>query len=394
MTLQAHKGDIIVFDSGLLTPQWVVKKLRGCEENLRSQKKPVQNTIVIVIDACYSGNWKTRMQRCLTDEPLQFTRVILQTSCGEDEVSYGGCFMPVFCDLQDTEKRKNLLGLYENEEIIDGIELLYDQTPTFYDSKATLTRPKEFYFPDNPFFEFCRKCLTIQHWTATRGIPNEELSDFFESFSSNSNRPEINCFRLTKMKKNNSPMAFFLIEWRAKKYHIHLHFDDIKKMNLTGVTHVKVMKNGGVHHHNKDGTEKSKMHLHIEDEKSKKHSCTEKPKGISFTGDKEIPVIGKPKKYSYTEKSEELPYTEDITTKEHITPTRDSITWHNLVVPNQEKMVTYFKNFAEKKLDNQWNKICWNMSTALPEDLIRSRSAHLEECIKMAKLKTLYEKNA
>ena len=54
-----------------------------------------------------------------------------------------------------------------------------------------------------------------------------------------------------------------------------MHFDDINQMNLTGVTHVEVMENGGVHHHNKDGTEKSKMHLHIEDEKSKKHSYTE-----------------------------------------------------------------------------------------------------------------------
>ena len=224
MILQAHKGDIIVFDSGLLTPQWVVKKLRGCEENLRSQKKPVQNTIVIVIDACYSGNWKTRMQRCLTDEPLQFTRVILQTSCGEDEVSYGGCFMPVFCALQDDKKCNTLLLLYENKEFVDRIGLLYDQTPTFYDSKYRLNCPKEFYFPDNPsFFEFCRKCLTIQNWTATRGIPSKKYSDF-KSFSSNSNHPKIYCFRLTTMKKNNSPMAFFLIEWQAKKISYSLAF--------------------------------------------------------------------------------------------------------------------------------------------------------------------------
>ena len=115
MTLNAEKGDIVVFSSGFLTPEWVIAKLKDCEKDLRSRilkgiklsnceeelRSKVQNTIVIVIDACYSGMWKTRMQKNLTAKSLEFTRVILQTSCSEDEVSYGCCFIPVFCALQD-----------------------------------------------------------------------------------------------------------------------------------------------------------------------------------------------------------------------------------------------------------------------------------------------------
>ena len=44
--------------------------------------------------------------------PLEFTHVILQTFCGEDEVSYGGSFMPVFCALQDTKTHSEVQAVY------------------------------------------------------------------------------------------------------------------------------------------------------------------------------------------------------------------------------------------------------------------------------------------
>ena len=375
MATSARKGDIVVFSSGLLTPEWVVKKLRECEKDLRlwilkgmklgdceeELRSKVQNTIVIVIDACYSGVWKTRMQQCLTTETLEFTRVILQTSCGENEVSYGHYFMPVFCALQDGSQRTELLESMK-ENAVNEIGLLYDQNPTFYDSNDSLNRPKQFFFIDDQnVFEHCRKFLSVQDWIALRGIPSEDFSDFFKSFSPNSpHPPNIECFRLATMKINNSPMAFFLIQWKDKKYHIHLHFDNLRNMNLTGVTHVDVINSGvyvdGGMHHN----------------------------------------IGKSQKYSHTKKSKRHLFTEVCESKKHIT-SKDQVAWRKHILPNREAIVTYFKNFAERLLGEEWNQVQWNMNEAKPKDLIRSRSAHFQEVTEKymhgVNLKSLYDES-
>ena len=193
MTMKARKGDIVVFSSGLLTPEWVVAKLGDCEKNLRSRKEMVQNTIVIVIDACYSGMWKTRMQQCLTTKPLEFTRVILQTSCVEAEVSYGYCFIPVFCALQDAETRTKILEAYDNNpnSLQGKVDELFDrepQTPTVYDSSGAVNRVglpvcESFHFVSNAdFLTFCLKYLTISSLENSRGIPDDDLDSFFNSF--------------------------------------------------------------------------------------------------------------------------------------------------------------------------------------------------------------------
>lgn len=313
VTRDAQKGDIVVFSSGLLTPEWVVEKLREYEEN----QNRVENTIVIVIDACYSGTWIRRIRECLTDRQLQCTRVIVQTSCGEDEVSYGGCFTPVFCALQDTEKCAELLTHYK-ENSVGEMELFYKQSPAVYDNGRN--DPNLFYFirdNDVEFFEFCRKYLAKEHWESSRGIPSILFKEFFNSFSS-STKPTILCFRLKHMQNGSCPLAFFLIEWKQKKYHIHLHFNSFKDMKLTGISHVDVT-NGKSHYQ----------------------------------------------------------YTEDKDTKKRITSA--DVAWHNYIKPNETAMVEHFKNFA-KGYGKQWNdENSWNMQKALPDNLIRSRSACFKE---------------
>lgn len=121
VTGNAEKGDIVVFYSGLLTPEWVVEQLRERKEN---------TTIVIVVDSCYSGTWKYRMERVLNSNPLEHTRVLIQTACASDEVSYGESFTPRFVDLQK--------GRNDQDK--------YGQTPTFYDSR-----------PDG--YEDCEGCV-------------------------------------------------------------------------------------------------------------------------------------------------------------------------------------------------------------------------------------------
>ena len=119
----AKKGDLIVFYSGFLSPEWVVERLNdeSSRDRCRTSKK---RNIVIVVDSCYSGTWKTVMSSQLK---LEHTRVLLQTACGPDETSRGGVFTPLFHDLQnaDTEAVKKC----------DSYKKL-PQSPTFYDSES------------------------------------------------------------------------------------------------------------------------------------------------------------------------------------------------------------------------------------------------------------------
>ena len=350
MTRNAKQGDIVVFSSGLLTPKWVIDRLRDCEDNLRSRNKMVRNTIVIVIDACYSGMWKTRMQKCLTTKALKFTRVILQTSCSEDEVSYGCCFIPVFCALQDAETRTKILEAYDNNPNSQGkIDELFDrklQTPTVYDSEGEVNRdglpvcePFHF-FSDANFLTFCLKYLTISNLENARGIPNEKLPSFFNSFGSKKS-PGIRCFKLKKHSRSGSPLAFFLMEWNEQFYHIHLHFDNFDNMKLTGVSHVNVTEG----HYYYDG-------------------------------------------YWYR-------YDEDHKTKHWINYNPHDAKW-KLVETNERNMIVHCKKFVEQQ--KKWDKRDdWCMPHAIPR-LIRSRSAYFQdtksECTKMGKFKPLYEDNA
>ena len=128
VTDDAQKGDLVVFSSGLLTPEWVIGVLQEAESKAQNQ---FPNIIVIVVDACYSGTWVERMRAELErmraqlgNDPLKYTRILLQTSCGPDEESYGQLFTPQFVNL-------NLLPNYE----INVRLALPTQNPQFFDSK-------------------------------------------------------------------------------------------------------------------------------------------------------------------------------------------------------------------------------------------------------------------
>ena len=119
VTNEARQGDLVVFSSGLLTPEWVINVLREAESQ---SKNRINNTIVIVVDACYSGIWVERMRTALEANPLQYTRILLQTSCGRDEVAYGQLFTPQFVDLN----------------LVQGFEInraAQTQSPLFFDSR-------------------------------------------------------------------------------------------------------------------------------------------------------------------------------------------------------------------------------------------------------------------
>ena len=118
VTAEAQKGDLVVFSSGLLTPEWVIGVLQEAESKAENQ---FPNTIVIVVDACYSGTWVERMRAKLENAPLKYTRILLQTSCGPDEKTCGKSFTPKFVNL----------NLGTNFEVDPAAPT---QTPQFFDS--------------------------------------------------------------------------------------------------------------------------------------------------------------------------------------------------------------------------------------------------------------------
>ncbi len=98
----AKKGDIGVFASGFLTPEWIIEQLRKREANPVNGSLP--STLVLLVDSCYSGVWIDRIRSTLGKEKLNNTRVVVQTSCKADKTCQGECFIPPWVELQKSKK--------------------------------------------------------------------------------------------------------------------------------------------------------------------------------------------------------------------------------------------------------------------------------------------------
>ena len=245
---EAAKGDIVVFASGFLSPNWVVKRLREREV------KGVESTVVIIIDSCYSGVWTRKISDSLRAKPLDHTRVIVQTACGENETSYGGIFWPSFQALQH-DNGTSFPPENAPEPAAPEPPL---QTPTFYNSyypdesyagsttvELDLGGTEMRFFTDGRFFnKFCDEAF----YASSRGVPDTDLEMFFKSFR-NEGESEIRCYRLKRYvdikkpehERRDEPMALILVKWQENQYHLHLHFTDFpcRLENLESVSHVE-----------------------------------------------------------------------------------------------------------------------------------------------------------
>ena len=361
----ARRGDIVVFSSGFLPPQWIVDRLR--ERDYRG----VKSTVVIIVDSCLSGVWKETISDSM---PLEHTRVIVQTACGPGQESYGGIFSPSFYALQGA-----------TAEYIDQVKSIpYDdseavlQTPTFYDSdnlqnddtpyaEVDVSGTKLRFFTDGKFFEkFCDKAF----YDNARGIPDGDLRPFFESFTGEEAN-NILCYKLKhysppcpcrkpkascqcKDRPDGQPMALVLVQWHPPGrdvlyYHLHLHFDRFctcKRphtctrgcMNLMSVTHLRVIK---------PNRPLGKY----------KYYCAED-------------LLKNP---NYPNKKELM----DETLKAEILK-GDMRIWSFFKSRLVQKCIDLVESVGE---DNWYDRDCWRMSEAKPKNVIRSRTAVLQEVI-------------
>ena len=319
-----EKGDIVVFASGFLSPNWVVDRLRERDQY------SIETTVVIIFDSCYSGRWNERISMSLQEAPLRFTNVVVQTACRSDEESWGCVFTPSFSALQSAKDSE----ISNTAQAAYGDRLSEIQNPTFFCHEAeevghfsrcsssgvvevdTFGVKLRFFDDQNP--EFFHKFVQNKIVEAARGIPDSDLKNFFDSFESEE-KIRFLCYKLKKH-SSGTPMALILIEWIPNQqeppqwYHLHLHFDNFQNMKLTSVNHVDVISST------------HQFYMYEELDGSKRE--------IKYTM----------KAWGYVQKS---------------------------------KLISRCIAFVT---ETKWrDPTCWNMKKAEPETVIRSRSAMFEE---------------
>lgn len=201
----AKKGDVVVFASGFLTPEWIVEQLRKRE--LKKVNGKIPFTLVLLVDSCYSGEWTKRIADLLEHGKLNYTRLVVQTSCAADEGSYGQCFIPYWCAMQNENERDEEKWEYSDET------QNCKQTPTLYDSDH-----KD---GDGVGLKFFTRGQSLQYkfnYTVNRGAHK----DFINTFSHGDGT--IHSYKLKHYKKDGTPMAFFLVEIDRRMIHLHVHF--------------------------------------------------------------------------------------------------------------------------------------------------------------------------
>ncbi len=212
--MNAMKGDVVVFNAGFLTPEWIVEQLRKRELNKVNGK--IFFTLVLLVDSCYSGVWTERIRTKLELDGFKNTRLVVQTSCADNEGSYGQCFIPHWCAIQNENKQ----GEPEYSDETRNCE----QTPTFYDS---------YHNEGNGVgvLKFFTRGQSLQYnnfnYTVNRGAHR----DFIKSFSHGEG--EILSYKLTQHKQRQTPMALFLVKFDDQRIiHLHIHFIVMKGINL------------------------------------------------------------------------------------------------------------------------------------------------------------------
>ena len=203
----AKKGDVVVFSSGFLTPEWIVEQLRKRELNEVNGK--IHLTLVLLVDSCYSGMWTERIEADLLKYgKLNYTRLVVQTSCAADEGSYGQCFIPYWCAMQNVQ----------GDQQFSDETLNCKQTPTLYDSDHNGGNGVGVlkFIPHG-------QSLHYFNYTLERGAHK----DFINEFSNGEGK--IHSYKLKHHMASGKPMAFFLVEINRRMVHLHVHFNiDLK----------------------------------------------------------------------------------------------------------------------------------------------------------------------
>ncbi len=176
VTKYASVGDVYAFHAGILSPKWIIDQLKK-----RDKEWGIDNLVIIVLDSCYSGQWVAYFAWYFADHAnsLEHTKIIVQTSCGRDEESCGGFFIPLWNKLQTTSD----LQTWNRDQVVDSRtrEHALKQHPSLY-SNIPLTDIyggvrevtyllNTFRFFSNSLSDFFQNLPTIRN----DGVPNPPL---------------------------------------------------------------------------------------------------------------------------------------------------------------------------------------------------------------------------
>ena len=121
VTSEASKGDLFLFKHGILSPKWVFEQLTKREAIGR------YTTVILILDFCYSSAWIDYFSKEIHPCKFKFTKLIVQASCGMEQVSYGQLFIPLWVKLQEPKVDLNKASLASGS-------VIQKQDPAFWDS--------------------------------------------------------------------------------------------------------------------------------------------------------------------------------------------------------------------------------------------------------------------
>lgn len=249
----AGKGDVVVFGRGFLSMGWILEQLKLREDEVEEEAGLEMSTLIFLVDACYSGTWTDKLKTDFQKSGLKKTRLIVQTSCLANEVSYPQLFIPLWRDLQRSNhasgssesvgvRSVTLVSARTGGESTDRDFNAKLQTPTFFDSAPNSPIPCGYkFFTDNCQFEIEKPSLFTRGKSAYEYL--EYSNDLLTAIASNDQITFTN-FKLKTYNHRGkpTPLLFIFVEWKGKPSHLHLHYNsfDVRKQKLTSITHEDV----------------------------------------------------------------------------------------------------------------------------------------------------------
>ena len=256
VTSEASKGDIYIFKSGLISPQWVLDQLKVREA--QGVRSGTETTVILILDSCYSGAWIDYFrQQCR----FMYTKVIIHTACGSDEVSYGQNFITLWVKLQElAQEIWKVMEISPNASPMQQPQL-YISHPEFSSEVvpgcvAVESDGRKFLFfaPTRDFFlKFANYHAMVDPACMPRRAFPYQINEMLNKFSRGS--IEFYLFRLQELKPywllswlfSSSPMAQVCVSWNradgsAVRLYLHLHFRAFAyNLELTKITNINII---------------------------------------------------------------------------------------------------------------------------------------------------------
>ena len=220
----ATAGSVNVFDSGLITPHLVLQALY--QRDAATLQAEQRSTVVLLVDACYSGAWCEHFNAQLQATPLRALQLVLQTACAAEECSYYGGLSTALSKLQAFDEA-TLRDIRITSNLDDSPMWRHPQSPQLLVSTpedgCSICSPGIFELHGRRFLSGNAALGTLSF----HGIGGEPAPRVWvETAPVADPATGVHMARmLTTDKKGQDRMAMHLVNFNAEVYNIHVHYN-------------------------------------------------------------------------------------------------------------------------------------------------------------------------